>query len=332
MKKTALVIGICLWSLLALLLFVALVFGATGNGAPDWVRNLPGYRWNVNVNFGGNAGLIGDESFLLDGIDLVIVDASYQRINVTIGGEKLNVRHYDYGSINRFSAERVDGSLRIRTDRTPLVSVGIMGAGARLEITIPRAYTQNVSFTSTSGSVRVDGGADWEGVSLRSTSGSIRVHGDLKSGGLSAFSTSGSVRLEGSVKGKEITIGSTSGSVRVEGRIEGESLKAQSTSGSIRIGDCAITGSVGLQSSSGSINTGHINAGTITSATTSGSQRLGNFVADGMIEITSVSGSVRIGDVNSPEHRIRSTSGSITTGRLAGSGNITSVSGRVRTE
>jgi lia operon protein LiaG len=268
MKRAVLLVGIGLWSLLALVVICVFIFGTTGGArVPGWVVNLPGY----SLNIGENTVLVAEENFSLDEIQSLHVNATYQSVRISIGGDVLAVRYYDNAGAGEFSAEPVDGSLYIRTGRRAPVTIFGFGLNwPRLEITIPRNYAGNVSFVSTSGSLRLDGDAVWGDASFRSTSGSIRAYGNIKSEAISLSSTSGSINA---------------------GDITAGSIKSVSTSGSQKLGGLSADGMIELRSSSGSVRVGTVDSPEHKIRTSSGSITTGVLTGTGSVQ--SSSGRVR---------------------------------------
>ncbi|MCL1807874.1 MAG: DUF4097 domain-containing protein [Oscillospiraceae bacterium] len=306
MRKAIISISIVLWSIIGLVIGTVLIYKIFDIPTPQWVQDLPG-----RFNFGrGNVVMLKEESFPIDGVRDIRVGGSYQSVIVTLhDGRDLEVKHYDYDTEKGF-AMRADGR-EIVID-APKRSFGLFtyGGNPRLEIAVPKAYAENVSFSTVSGSVTVEDYAAWRDVTLKTTSGSILVQ---------------------TLTAAQTDVHSVSGSVKLEGKVSCTSLNVKTTSGSVAMSDCAVSGPVTLKTVSGKISAGDIQGSSISGDTTSGSQTYGDLDAAGLIKLKSVSGSVNAGAVRSPSHDIKTTSGGIRIGELTGDGPVKTTSGSVRT-
>jgi DUF4097 and DUF4098 domain-containing protein YvlB len=328
-KKAIIAVSIAVWSVVALLVIALLITSALGK---DF--SIGGKSFMINFG-GGNVTLLREEKLTLDGTTMLDVGATYQDIRIRVtDGNQATVRHYDYENAEPCAVSDSGGTVSVNANWRFSINLFTFNftESPRLEIELPSSYAGNVSFVTTSGTVRAEGDAAWGDTVLQSTSGSVNTDGTLVCRDLRAKSASGSVNLNRDVTGAVVQVSSTSGSVHLKGNTKCDELSVQSTSGSVHIKKCEVAGGVRLKSTSGSINhESEIRAKEITAETMSGSVGMGSLDAEGLIHLKSTSGSVRADAVRSPEHYIRSTSGSIRIQVLTGTGEVRSTSGSVKT-
>lgn len=352
MRKIILSLAILIWSVVGIAAVTIFIFAAFNLSVPDRITRLPGYH--VILGGSGKMFLVNEESFPVQGVQDIRINGTYHSVIVTFhDGKDLNVRQYDHENANAFEMKADGIEIVINTEpwRFGLNSIFNFGTNPRLEIEMPRIYTENVSLVTLSGSIKIEDDAAWKDVVFNSGSGSIRINGYLSANSVKTGSASGSVTFGGPLTGETISISSSSGSIRLNGDVTGSDIKVNSTSGSVRIAgslNCynlnvgSVSGSINLanifanndvvlKSTSGSINSDDIRSSNLTIESVSGSQTSGSFKVKEEIRLISTSGRIKADTVDSKNHYIRTTSGSIRIGELIGTGDVKSTSGSVRT-
>ena len=177
---------------------------------------------------------------------------------------------------------------------------------ARVEIFIPRSYTNAVTVNTSSGAVVLFGEAACSLLNIKTSSGEIKT--EAVSGSAALESNSGRIET-GSIQGN-VTAKTNSGEILI-GNVQGN-VTAESNSGGIKTG--AVAGGAALASESGEITTGVVD-GDITIETSSGSIRAAAGDSTESILLTTSSGGVtlRLPKTFEAAFLSRSKSGSLST-------------------
>ena len=267
MKKTVILIGILIWLGLAAVFTVFLVSGLSGSPAPGFLGHFTDGGWR-NIQFGGTGEvLVRTETFDSGGLEKLQLESRSQAVIVSFtDGDLITVTQYGHEGAPAFTDTRSDRSLHISTP--PVYSVGFftMSFNPRLEVSLPRQYKEAVEISANSGTIRVNGDAEWGDVSLRATSGSIRAEDSLRCAGLSVKTNSGSQHF---------------------GSVTAAAAEFSAISGTIRLGDVMAEGMVSIEANSGAVHAGRLAASDFAVKTSSGSIRLGELDGRGILRSTS---------------------------------------------
>ena len=307
MKKTVFLIGAVVWTVIAIAAIAVLVVALSGSS-----QNLPGWMraGSIVSAWDANTALIKEESFSLLDITELDIGTQYQSIVIVLSdSDEMTVRHYDIDSATPFVSEISNGRLSISAPNRGMVTLGM--ANPRLEIDLPRSYSDAVSLRSSSGSIGTDGSVGWSVVSIASSSGTVRLGSGLTCGDLNISTSSGSIQL---------------------GDTQADRIEIVSSSGTQRLGDLRALGDVKLTSTSGSISSGDIAAPNLSIQSSSGTIRIGNVDVDGHLDISSSTGSQNAGVVKTGTFNISSNSGTLRYEGLSGAGSLRSSSGSINCE
>lgn len=345
MKKPVFLVGAIVWAVIGLIALIILVIALNGKGSS---HNLP--PWLKFDSFSGifsaNTPLMKEESFLLADISELDISTQYQSIRITLtGASYLTVRQYDLGSAKLFSADTSAHKLKINIPSRFLVSFSM--ANPRLEIDLPRSYSKAIKLNSSSGSINLDGYAEFDSTAISSSSGTIRVNSGLKCADLNIKTSSGSINL-GNTEASSIDINSSSGTLRLDelkadeslilktdsgsihlGSTKASSINIRSASGSQRLNKLQAAGDIMLKATSGSINSEDITAKSFTADSNSGALRLGNIDASGQVNISTSSASQNLGHLKCETFAISSNSGSLHYDGISGAGSVNNSSGSI---
>ena len=211
--------------------------------------------------------LVNSREYGPDQIHSISVRYNSGRVNIfRAGNESIVVREYMNYSDSDFFAQisEVNGNLTIEEGNRQFML--IKNLRRRIEIFIPAV--ENLSITTSSGSIRANGKITASFVDLESSSGSITIN-KIEAERVNLKTSSGSI--QGDEITGEATIGSGSGRITF-GAINGNA-QASSSSGSMDLG--LVSGDIKAKTLSGSIHSELTeNAGDIALTSSSGSVTL----------------------------------------------------------
>lgn len=179
----------------------------------------------------GDERLVNELAFPLEGVTEVTIAYDEEAVTLREGeGDELVVREYMTADRDAYHA-RVSqgaGSIKVSEGGTPFPRGGFHRS---VEVCVPRAYSGNLTVTTTDGPVSAEG--------LGALPGALRVE-----------STAGAVSL-GSLQAREVCLATTSGTITASS-VGADAVAVTTTSGSFSCGQ--LVGVVDYVTTSGSIN------------------------------------------------------------------------------
>lgn len=228
---------VALWAFIAFLIS-GVVFGV------GFINDLQNINWNMEeLTFGPGTNHLLDETKTanIQGITKIVVISSYPEVRVSkASGQEFTARLHGGQRLMDESGElkliltQKDNTLTIEVKPKSSGAIGFVSSNLKLDISIPEAYQQDVSITSTSGSIHMEA-LQYQSLAVHSTSGSIDILNVSTESELTVSSSSGSILADEVTTGKLMQITSTSGSINAEISKNAQLTKVKSTSGSIEI-------------------------------------------------------------------------------------------------
>ena len=266
MKKGLLLTAIVLWSIAAVAIGAAIIYGVRG-----------GYN-----NMTTSGSLIKNETVSLGTIQNIIVEGSQQAVEIhKTSDDSIKISQYGNKKTKTedlFIVTVTDDNVRIYFDKAWKFNF-FNFINERLVIEIPEKFTGDLNAKTNSGGVKTEDEISLKNVVLKTSSGGVRINKNLIAHTLTAVTSSGGINIEGDVTLNEnAIIKSSSGGLKFNGAINGKNLNAETSSGGIRAAsNISIDENLELKSSSGGINIeGDIKAKNLNAETNSGGVSLGN--------------------------------------------------------
>ena len=246
----------------------------------------------------------------ISSINSIYVSTPSENINfIPSDASEIKAHFYGYYSTNNkeykpeFTATVSGDELRIKVDYKPNISMLRYSSNLKLDIYLPKTYSNNLQVNTSSGSISIDEIIKLESFICKTTSGSLTAKlVNAKKADLGA--SSGSMKISGTYD--NFNFNATSGSFNSDG-ITAKYASLGTSSGSIKIN--ASTDELKLHSTSGSLTADPVSAKRCTLSSSSGRITLKG--APGDVDATLTSGDI---DLEYSEYdnniNIRTSSGS----------------------
>lgn len=281
MKKGFLILAIFLWTLVAVAVIGAIIFGINGGFG----------------NMIGTGTLIKNEDVLLGNTQNIVVESSYQAVEIRKTTEN-SIKISQYGNEKTkdeklFVVSASDGNVRIYFNNTWSFNFFNFNFNEKLVVEIPEKFSGNLKAATSSGGVRTEDELTLKKVELQSASGGIHINKNLTADRLDAGTSSGGIHINGNVVlSGNASMKSSSGGIHLNSTITAQDLNAKTNSGGIGIGTAHV-GTYYLQTSSGGIKADSI-SGEGEAKASSGAIQLSLYNPKGDVKLTTSSGGIRI--------------------------------------
>lgn len=280
MKRPLILIAIILWTLVAVAVVAAAVFGINGGFS----------------NMTAPITLTKNEDIMLGNTQNIVIEGSHQAVEVRkTGGGSIKVSQYGSEKTRTerlFLVSSSDDGVRIYFNNDIRLYVFDFSFNEKLVVEIPESFTGNLSVKTSSGGIKTEDELTLTNVELNSSSGGIHINKKITADNLKIENSSGGVHAEGNIEIKEDTIiKCTSGGIRINA-VTSEKLDAAANSGNIQL----LTANVEtyrLHSTSGGISADSI-SGEGEATSSSGGIRISLKNPKGEIRLNSTSGGIKV--------------------------------------
>lgn len=304
MKKGFLLLGIGLWTIVAVAIISAAILIANGRAEYMLISKVE--------------TLLESEEIYLGNIERIKVNCSSQNIIIRkTNGNNIKVSQYgdpDTKKDGLFLVSTTNDSVHIYIDYDKKFRFNFFSNiinNERLIIEIPETYYGNLDSTASSGSIKIEDEFKLMDVRINCSSGNIKINNNIASDTINLKTSSGSIKFNGAVTAKNVSVKASSGNIYSNMSITSdESIELNTTSGSINTKSDITTKDLYAHSSAGGIRMSYVYAESYNIKCTSGSINVESISGGGSAYTSS--GNIRLA-LNNPKGDLdfNSTSGSI---------------------
>ncbi len=266
-----------------ILVIAGAVIGKFGYSLIDWnkdgkntMQNKTSYKGSDIVSLSADCDSANITVYKASGSDILLNwdEDDKRRCDITNDGGELKITYRDH----RKWYEYLRFGVNVKT--------------YELSIGLPEAYTGALNLSTGSGNVKAENLSVSDDVSFSTASGNVSVNGVSTAGSLKLSLSSGNITASNLSSGAGVEFKNVSGNIKAENVTLNGDFSAQTSSGNLKIYSISGAKEVSLKCVSGGIDFSDITAEDLYVTASSGNVTFSDIYADKSIELKAVSGNV----------------------------------------